>query len=103
MLLVGGLGLAVEGPSRVHIKCDDNQQGLCRISYTAETPGEYFVSIKFDDEHIVGSPFRAIISGKSETTQLEGSEKLWCMCLMGRLIFMTIELSNRKQTYSCFL
>ncbi|KAL8611652.1 hypothetical protein ACOMHN_065130 [Nucella lapillus] len=55
----GGLALAVEGPSKTEIKCVDNGDGTCTVSYFPTVPGEYHVTVKFDQEHIVGSPFTA--------------------------------------------
>ena len=63
-VFVGGLSLAIEGPSKVEITCNDNKNGLCRVSYVPAAEGNYDVIIKFDDQHIVGSPFKANISGK---------------------------------------
>ncbi|XP_051967093.1 filamin-B-like isoform X2 [Xyrauchen texanus] len=53
----GGLSIAVEGPSRAEISFEDRKDGSCGVSYTAQEPGDYEVSIKFNDEHIPDSPF----------------------------------------------
>nr|XP_039265539.1 filamin-C-like isoform X3 [Styela clava] len=58
----GGLALAVEGPSKAEIKCVDNKDGTCSVSYVPTAPGEYSIAVKFDDEHIRGSPFTANIT-----------------------------------------
>ncbi|XP_076447622.1 filamin-A-like isoform X2 [Babylonia areolata] len=55
----GGLALAVEGPSKTDIKCVDNQDGTCTVSYLPTVPGEYHITVKFDQNDIVGSPFTA--------------------------------------------
>ncbi|XP_076469743.1 LOW QUALITY PROTEIN: filamin-A-like [Babylonia areolata] len=57
----GGLSLAVEGPSRTDIKCVDNQDGTCTVSYVPTMPGEYAITAKFADKDIMGSPFTAKI------------------------------------------
>ncbi|KAL8615195.1 hypothetical protein ACOMHN_029211 [Nucella lapillus] len=57
----GGLSLAVEGPSKTDIKCVDNQDGTCTVSYVPTAPGEYNITVKFADKNIVGSPFTAKI------------------------------------------
>ncbi|XP_077449768.1 filamin-C-like isoform X3 [Stigmatopora argus] len=59
----GGLSLAVEGPSKAEISCKDNKDGTCTVSYLPTAPGDYIVIVKFDDEHIGGSPFAAKITG----------------------------------------
>lgn len=64
-LVLGGLSLAIEGPSKTEIKCVDNGDGTCTVGYVPTAPGEYNVSVKFADSHIAGSPFTAKISRKS--------------------------------------
>ncbi|XP_061187564.1 filamin-A-like isoform X11 [Saccostrea echinata] len=58
----GGLSLAIEGPSKTEIKCVDNGDGTCTVSYIPTAPGEYNITVKFADNHISGSPFTAKIS-----------------------------------------
>lgn len=58
---LGGLSLAVEGPSKAEITCHDNKDGTCLVSYLPTTIGEYSIIIRFDDIHIEGSPFTAKI------------------------------------------
>ncbi|KAK7101856.1 filamin-A-like isoform X2 [Littorina saxatilis] len=58
----GGLSLAVEGPSKTEIKCVDNQDGTCTVSYMPTVPGEYLITVKFADKNIMGSPFTAKIT-----------------------------------------
>ncbi|XP_073773215.1 filamin-B isoform X1 [Danio rerio] len=53
----GGLSIAVEGPSRAEISFEERKDGSCGVSYVAQEPGDYEVSIKFNDEHIPESPF----------------------------------------------
>nr|CAB3246486.1 filamin-C-like [Phallusia mammillata] len=59
----GGLALAVEGPSKAEIFCEDNKDGTCSVSYLPTAPGEYTITVKFDDQDIPGSPFLANIAG----------------------------------------
>ncbi|XP_062400673.1 filamin-B [Sardina pilchardus] len=53
----GGLSIAVEGPSRAEISFEDRKDGSCGVSYVAQEPGDYEVSVKFNDEHIPDSPY----------------------------------------------
>uniref|UniRef100_A0A8C4YNW1 Filamin B n=1 Tax=Gopherus evgoodei TaxID=1825980 RepID=A0A8C4YNW1_9SAUR len=53
----GGLSIAVEGPSKAEIAFEDRKDGSCGVSYIAQEPGNYEVSIKFNDEHIPESPY----------------------------------------------
>nr|XP_020466872.1 filamin-B isoform X2 [Monopterus albus] len=58
----GGLDLAIEGPSKAEISCVDNQDGTCGVSYLPTLPGDYNILVKYNDEHIAGSPFTAKIT-----------------------------------------
>ena len=59
----GGLAVAVEGPSKAEIQCRDNKNGTCDVVYYPTIPGDYTITVKFSDKHIVGSPFTAKVSG----------------------------------------
>ena len=58
----GGLSIAVEGPSKAELDFDDRKDGSCGVTYKVSEPGEYLVSIKFNDEHIPDSPFKVDVS-----------------------------------------
>ena len=58
----GGLGLAIEGPSKAEIQCKDNKDGTATISYTPTVPGDYKIVIKFAGNLIQGAPFTAKVS-----------------------------------------
>ncbi|XP_067124657.1 LOW QUALITY PROTEIN: filamin-A-like [Centruroides vittatus] len=60
----GGLSVAVEGPSKAEISCNDNKDGTVGVSYLPVAPGEYKIMVKFADKHIKGSPFTAKITGE---------------------------------------
>uniref|UniRef100_S4RG61 Filamin C n=1 Tax=Petromyzon marinus TaxID=7757 RepID=S4RG61_PETMA len=61
----GGLSLAVEGPSKAEISCQDNKDGTCSVSYLPTAPGDYSIAVKFAGQHIPGSPYMArIIAGE---------------------------------------
>ncbi|XP_064632236.1 filamin-A-like isoform X3 [Lineus longissimus] len=62
----GGLALAVEGPSKSEIRCKDNKDGTCSVTYYPTCPGEYKIIVKFADQHISGSPFTAKITGNRQ-------------------------------------
>lgn len=61
----GGLALAIEGPSKAEIKCVDNKDGTCSVTYFPTKPGQYDIVVKFADKHIPGSPFSAQVVGKT--------------------------------------
>jgi filamin len=58
----GGLSIALEGPSKAEIDFKDKKDGSCQVAYRVTEPGEYFVSVKFNDDHIPDSPFRVSIT-----------------------------------------
>uniref|UniRef100_A0A8B9LXD1 Filamin C, gamma a (actin binding protein 280) n=1 Tax=Astyanax mexicanus TaxID=7994 RepID=A0A8B9LXD1_ASTMX len=60
----GGLGLSIEGPSKVDIKCEDVEDGTCRVTYCPTEPGNYIINIKFAEKHIPGSPFTVKVTGE---------------------------------------
>ncbi|XP_061815670.1 filamin-C isoform X1 [Nerophis lumbriciformis] len=59
----GGLGLSIEGPSKVDINCEDVEDGTCRVTYCPTEPGNYIINIKFADQHVPGSPFTVKVFG----------------------------------------
>ncbi|XP_078138337.1 filamin-C isoform X4 [Centroberyx gerrardi] len=60
----GGLGLSIEGPSKVDINCEDVEDGTCKVTYCPTEPGNYIINIKFADQHVPGSPFTVKIFGE---------------------------------------
>nr|XP_029490900.1 filamin-C-like [Oncorhynchus nerka] len=60
----GGLGLSIEGPSKVDINCEVVEGGTCRVSYCPTEPGNHIINIKFSDKHIPGSPFTVKVTGE---------------------------------------
>ncbi|XP_061114993.1 filamin-A-like isoform X2 [Conger conger] len=65
----GGLSLSIEGPSKVDLHTEDQEDGVCRVTYCATKPGNYIITIKFADQHVPGSPFTAKVSGEGRTTE----------------------------------
>jgi len=55
--------LAVEGPSKADISCHDNKDGTVSVTYLPTAPGEYRISVKFEDKHIKGSPYNTKVTG----------------------------------------
>lgn len=57
----GGLGVTVEGPCEAAINCRDNGDGTCNVAYLPTEVGDYSINVTFNEEHIAGSPFQALI------------------------------------------
>ncbi|XP_031619594.1 filamin-A isoform X3 [Contarinia nasturtii] len=60
----GTLSVTMDGPAKVSLDCTEIDDGY-KARYTPFLPGEYFVSVKYNNTHIVGSPFRVNCTGKS--------------------------------------
>ncbi|EUB60625.1 Filamin-A [Echinococcus granulosus] len=61
----GNLSIAIEGPSKAEIDFEDRKDGSCCVSFRVSEPGEYLCSVRFNDEHVPGSPFRLEIEDPS--------------------------------------
>ncbi|XP_012258327.2 filamin-A isoform X3 [Athalia rosae] len=58
----GSLAVTVDGPSRVAMDCTEVEEGY-KVRYTPLVPGDYYISIKYDGYHIVGSPYKVSCIG----------------------------------------
>lgn len=63
----GTLSVNIDGPSKVKMDCRECPEGF-KITYTPMAPGNYLIAIKYGGpQHIVGSPFKAKITGQLHT------------------------------------
>ncbi|XP_069025341.1 filamin-A isoform X4 [Embiotoca jacksoni] len=60
----GGLSLSIEGPSKVDINTEDQEDGTCKITYFPTEPGNYIINVKFADQHVPGSAFTVKVTGE---------------------------------------
>ncbi|XP_018353104.1 PREDICTED: filamin-A isoform X3 [Trachymyrmex septentrionalis] len=58
----GALGVTVDGPSKVAMDCTEVEEGY-KVRYTPLVPGDYYISIKYNGYHIVGSPYKVPCTG----------------------------------------
>ncbi|XP_043250799.1 filamin-A isoform X4 [Colletes gigas] len=58
----GALNVTVDGPSKVAMDCTEVEEGY-KVRYTPLVPGDYYISIKYNGYHIVGSPFKVACTG----------------------------------------
>ncbi|XP_078064618.1 filamin-A-like, partial [Mustelus asterias] len=65
----GGLGLSIEGPSKVDISTEELENGNCKVTYCPTEPGNYIINIKFADQHVPGSPFTVKVSGEGRVKE----------------------------------
>lgn len=68
---VGGLSLAIEGPSEAKMKCIDNRDGSCDVEYLPTEPGDYDITIRFADKHIPGSPFKVAVNESADSSKVK--------------------------------
>ncbi|XP_066973700.1 filamin-A isoform X4 [Macrobrachium rosenbergii] len=66
----GGLGVTVEGPCEAAINCRDNGDGTCAVAYLPTEAGHYSINITFNERHIHGSPFHALITHDQDFKQI---------------------------------
>lgn len=59
----GTLAVTIDGPSKVSMDCTEVEEGY-KVRYTPLLPGDYYMSIKYNNMHIVGSPFKISCTGK---------------------------------------
>lgn len=59
----GTLAVTIDGPSKVSMDCTEVEEGY-KVRYTPLVPGDYFISIKYNGYHIVGSPFKVTCTGE---------------------------------------
>ncbi|KAF4527938.1 hypothetical protein B566_EDAN012831 [Ephemera danica] len=69
----GGLGVTVEGPCEAAINCRDNGDGTCSVAYLPTEIGDYSINITFNDQHIPGSPFQAVIVPEADLKKIKVS------------------------------
>lgn len=61
-MFVPDTGFAIEGPSQAEIKCKDNGDGSCEVSYFPTVEGEYAIHVTYEEEDIPNSPFIAKVT-----------------------------------------
>lgn len=59
----GTLQVTIDGPSKVSMDCTEVEEGY-KVRYTPLLPGDYYITVKYNHMHIVGSPFKISCTGK---------------------------------------
>ncbi|XP_041675461.1 filamin-A isoform X4 [Drosophila eugracilis] len=59
---VGTLAVSIDGPSKVAMDCTEVEEGY-KVRYTPLLPGEHYITVKYNNMHIVGSPFKVNATG----------------------------------------
>jgi len=58
-----GLCVAFDGPSEPQIEFDHLKSGNVQVTYLTKVAGDYRLTVKYNDKHVKGSPFRVPIMG----------------------------------------
>ena len=58
----GTLSVTVDGPSKVDMDCNEVSKGY-EVSYTPTSPGDYYVTVKYNGKNVDGSPFKVTVGG----------------------------------------
>ncbi|XP_015833319.1 filamin-A isoform X5 [Tribolium castaneum] len=69
----GTLAVNIDGPSKVSMDCTEVEEGY-KVRYTPLAPGDYYISIKYNNNHIVGSPFKVNSKGDAKVADIGGQE-----------------------------
>ena len=88
----GGLGLAIEGPSKAEIQCKDNKDGTATVTYVPPTPGEYKIVIKYAGQPITDTPYFAKISAPCKYCSTPCLENTECNMVFVRRLRLTLRL-----------
>uniref|UniRef100_A0A336KKF8 CSON010354 protein n=1 Tax=Culicoides sonorensis TaxID=179676 RepID=A0A336KKF8_CULSO len=70
----GTLQVTIDGPSKVSMDCTEVEEGY-KVRYTPLLPGDYYITVKYNHMHIVGSPFKITCQGKTDKLAEEGAQE----------------------------
>ena len=62
--------MTIEGPTETEIKYDDHGDGTCGVEYLPVEEGEYKINVLFDQQHVPGSPFTALICDEFDASKV---------------------------------
>lgn len=77
---VGTLAVTIDGPSKVSMDCTEVEEGY-KVRYTPLAPGDYYISIKYNNNHIVGSPFKVHSTGKQNSNHFVRPRLMCNLCV----------------------
>lgn len=72
----GTLAVHIEGPSKVAIVCVELDDGY-EFTYTPMAAGNYMVIVKYCSVTIAGCPFKAVVTGKGQPSELTQISSLY--------------------------
>jgi len=84
----GKLSGGMVGPADAGIKMEELPENLFKIGYLPTEPGQYTITLKFENNDIPGSPFDITVEGKRDPTKLQDNEK----AVVGRILNFGLKL-----------
>ncbi|KAI0988685.1 hypothetical protein GJ496_004387 [Pomphorhynchus laevis] len=101
----GSLSVAVEGPVKSEIDFSDKKDGTCIVAYQCPEFGEYKISVKFNDQHVPGSPFIANIKSPfgSDVPQMRLIDNLSGSHNMNEQMSFTVDMTGRKGRLEAYI
>eukprot|EP00112_Aurelia_sp_Birch-Aquarium-sp1_P006041 Seg1675.4 transcript_id=Seg1675.4/GoldUCD/mRNA.D3Y31 product=Filamin-C protein_id=Seg1675.4/GoldUCD/D3Y31 len=58
----GALALSIDGPAEVKLNCVEQDDGTYKVTYRPTIPGSYEISIRFDEQQILGKAYEVLIT-----------------------------------------
>jgi filamin len=100
---LGRLSVSMEGPSKSDINIDDLKDGTCEVSYTCTEPGDYLLSIKFDDVHISNSPFKVYVAPSASRKQLQTVHCQSLGCQVNKPASFSVDISADRDQLDAYV
>ena len=72
----GPLKIQTQGPGKTKTRITGLQDGIYTITFSASSPGKYWLTITWGGEQITGSPFNITITSASEVDSLDNQSTL---------------------------
>lgn len=55
--------MTIDGPSKVSMDCTEVEEGY-KVRYTPLVAGDYYIAVKYNSYHVVGSPWKVCVFTK---------------------------------------
>ncbi|ESO10099.1 hypothetical protein HELRODRAFT_72745 [Helobdella robusta] len=92
----GCLSVGMEGPSKAFIDFKDASDGSCLVSYTCDTPGDYQIFMKYNDQNIPDSPFKVYVAPSGSDKRLNIGDLQEKGCQLNRPAVFTVDMTGSK-------
>lgn len=89
----GTLAVTIDGPSKVSMDCTEVEEGY-KVRYTPLVPGDYYISLKYNSYHIVGSPYKVTCIGMFTTVLADIPSKYLVIKFQDDVSYLTLHVST---------